>query len=565
MAEEFRIIWLLAIGLGLACVLGYVAQWLKLPPILGYLLAGYLIGPHSPGFVADISMAEQLATIGVTLLMFTVGLNFRWEELGAVKHLALPGVIILSLLSLLAGIFYSMYLGESFISGFVIGLAICGSSTVVIVRVLTDQGLLHTRQGQVVMGWTIVDDLISVFGLILLPALVAQSMTTHDQLLFDIGYPLFLVAMKMLVLWVFLYFIGETLIHKMLRLISRTRSHELFTLAILTCVFLIAIGSSHLFGVSLALGAFIAGTIVGKTDLGHQAAANALPMRDSFSVIFFLSVGMLFNPSAVTNNPRLFLGLLFLLLVVRPLLAFLFIIMARYPIAVALTVGLAIAEIGEYSFILAEEGSRLGILPSNVYDILVACSFLTIGLNPLLFQIFRPICHTHLSSRSGASSENEFFEEESIPELTGKSRTSRELLPRAIVVGFGPIGQKAYTYLLKKGYQVLVIDRNIDTISSLKRRKVETIFGDATQFHILEKAHIDNTRLLVITTPDFSITQAIIRTARHVNPFVPIVARSHFQEETQDHIAPDVITICDEEATAEKFLSTLHTYLQEKV
>lgn len=561
MAEEFRIVWLLAIGLGLACLLGYAAQRFKMPPMLGYLLAGYLIGPHFPGFVADIGLAEQLANIGVALLMFSVGLDFNWKEIGKGKHIALSGVILISVLSIVAGMAYSRYLGESLLVGFVMGLALCGSSTFVIVKVLHDQNLLHTPQGHMVMGWTIVDDLISVVGLILLPVFAFQSSAMPLDLNTNIAYPILWVLLKMAALWIFLSYAGEKLVHAILKWTSKTRSHELFTLALLACVFFIAVGSSLFLGVSLALGAFIAGTIVGKTDLSHQAAANALPVRDAFSVLFFLSVGMLFNPLAVVKSPQLFFGILLLLLVLRPLFAFFVIRMAKYPAPIALTVGLAIAQIGEYSYVLAAEASNLNILPNHAYDIVVACSFLTIGINPLLFHFFRSISHRHVRSKLLEETTGDHTQAK---EPTAES-ASRSFSPRAIVVGFGPIGERVCDYLRKKGYQAFVIDRNIDTVSLLKKESMESLCGDASQFPILEKAHIETALFLVITTPDFSVTQSIIRTARRMNPFVRIIARSHFSADL--HHSPmwhDVMTVCDEEVSSEKFLSILHEQLQEK-
>lgn len=548
--EELRIIWLLAIGLGLACIFGYLAQKAKQSPIIGYLIAGYLIGPNSPGVVVDTHIAEQLASIGVTLLMFTVGLSFNWKDLISVKKIAVPGAFILSTLSIISGTFYSMYLGESFISGFVIGVAICVSSTVVIVRVLTDQGILHSQQGHIVVGWTIVEDLISVFGLLLLPALVSSNIS-HDKPILDIAYPILWVFTKICILGLVVYFFGEKAIEKILKIVARTRSHELFTLAILSTMFLIAIGSAYIFGVSLALGAFIAGTIVGKTEMSHQAASNALPMRDTFAVIFFLSVGMLFSPLVVLNNIPLFFGILIILLILRPIIAFLIVKIAEYPSLVAFNVALAISQIGEYSFILAEEGSQLGILPDNAYDILVASSFITIGLNPILFQIFRSFQKNY-----SRDSENTTKKEESTCLMQESGHIISSFLPRAIVIGFGPIGRDVSKYLLDNGYHVLIIDQNIDTICASKNNETETLFGDATQFYILEKAKIDISTLLIITIPDFINTKSIIKTAININPFIQIIARFRFKADLHDHNF-DIPTVCDEEATSEKLISMI--------
>lgn len=556
MAEEFKIIWLLAIGLGLACVLGYLAHLVKTPPILGYLLAGYLIGPYSPGFVADVVVAGQLANIGITLLMFVVGLHFNWKNLESVKSIALPGAVILSLLSIAIPILYSLCIHQSVVSGFVIGLAVCVSSTVVMVRILTDQGLIETRQGHIVVGWTIVEDLISVFGLILLP--IIYSFATQDTPGESVRslQPFFLLLLKIALLGVVLRFAGKNLLDRVLSCVARTRSHELFTLAVLCCVFLIAIGSSYIFNVSLALGAFIAGTLIGETSLSHQAAANALPMRDSFSVIFFLSVGMLFNPAAVANNPKLFFGILSIIILIRPILAFLIMTVARYPIHVALTVSLAIAQIGEYSFIVAEEGNQLGILPHTMFDILIACSCISIGLNPILLQLFRPICSKMFS---WPSHEQTLF---SYPPLMAPTDAKNEMLaPRAIIIGFGPVGQKVFQYLVSQRFQVLVIDQNIDTVHLLKKDNIETIFGDACQSHILEKARIKDSIVLAITIPDFHSAKAIIQIAQDTNPFIKVIARSRFKQDSKGFESPTISIVCDEEASSEQFVSVMREQL----
>lgn len=553
-----NVIMLLAIGLGLACFFGYIAHKAKQSPILGYLLAGYILGPNFPGFVADPYISEELANIGVTLLMFAVGLSFDWKDLNAVKKIAVPGALVLSTISIVAGAVYCVYQGETWISGLVVGLAICVSSTVVIVRVLSDQGILHTPQGHVVVGWTIVEDLISVFGLLLLPALVASQASAENYSM-GIIYQISLVILKIACLGVFVHFIGGRLIEQILKIVSRTRSHELFTLAILACAFLIAIGSSYIFGVSLALGAFIAGTIVGRTDMSHQAAANALPMRDAFAVIFFLSMGMLFSPMAVTENLPLFFGVLTILLIIRPLFAFMIVKIFQYPRTTAFTVALAISQIGEYSFILAEEGSNLGILPDNAFDIIVASAFVTIGINPMLFKIFNSYGFLRMQ---GPGSNNSAKNDLHIEFLSDSSEGKGSFLKRAIVIGFGPVGQAVTRLLLEKKYFVVVIDQNIDTVSALKSKNIETIFGDSTQFHIMEKAQVENAQLLVITTPDYAVTKSIIRTARSIHPFIKLVARTRFSADLKKEKFDGVPLICDEEATANKFVSVLTAELE---
>jgi len=460
-----------------------------------------------------------------------------------------PGAVTLSLLSILAGIFLSVFLGETVTAGFVVGVAICVSSTVVIVRVLTDQHLLHSKQGHLVVGWTIIEDLVSVFGLILLPSLVYSSASDSSPFL-SITYSILIVLLKISLLGLIVYFIGERLIEKILKIIARTRSHELFTLAILACVFLIAVGSSYFFGISLALGAFIAGTVVGKTELSHQAAANALPMRDAFAVIFFLSVGMLFNPIAVQNNLPLFLGILVILLVFRPLMAFFILKISKYPSYVGFTVALAISQIGEYSFILAEEGSRLKILPDNAYDIIVACALISIALNPILFQIFKS--QTHPKKHNITKDDSDI----SLSTLYQIESPKESFLPRAMVIGYGPVGRAATDYLSKK-YQVLVIDQNIDTISNPKGKNIEMLFGDATQLQLLERANIENTQMVVITTPDIHTTALVIDAVQHANPTAEIIARVNFKADFEKIKYENIPVVCDEEAAAEKMVAMI--------
>jgi CPA2 family monovalent cation:H+ antiporter-2 len=555
MPEELKIIWILAIGLSFACLAGYVAQRLKLSPILGYLIAGYFIGPNSPGFIADQAISDQLANIGLTLLMFAVGLNFKWTDINAVKKIVLPGAITLSIFSIIASICLSVWLGETVTAGFVIGVAICVSSTVVIVRVLTDQHLLGTKQGYLVIGWTIVEDLVSVFGLILLPSLVYSPSAADSGLLQSIIYPVMVVLLKIGLLGFIVYFIGERLIEQILKVVARTRSHELFTLAILACVFLIAVGSSYFFGISLALGAFIAGTVVGKTELSHQAAANSLPMRDAFAVIFFLSIGMLFNPIAVKNNIPLFLGILAILLLFRPLIAFLILRIAKYPAYIGFTVALAISQIGEYSFILAEEGSRLKILPDNAYDIIVACAFISIALNPTLFQLFKPWINP--KKQDYRSDEQDLF----LSTLYEGESPPTSFLPRAIVVGYGPVGKAAAQFMTEK-YQVLVIDQNIDSVTSSKEENIDMLFGDATQLLLLERANVENIDLIVITTADAHINESVIEAVQQINPNAEIIARIRLQSECKKIKFQNIPIVCDEEAAANQMVALIRNHYE---
>jgi CPA2 family monovalent cation:H+ antiporter-2 len=545
MQADFNVIWIFAVGLSCASLLGYFAQRIRLSPILGYLLAGYLIGPYSPGFVADLYMSEQLAHIGVTLLMFAVGLHFNWKDILAVKKIAVPGALTLGLFSIATGFLLSSALGESWATSLVIGAAICVSSTVVIVKVLTDQDLLHTPQGHIVVGWTIMDDLLAIFVLVFLPT-IAPFTTGNGASADTLFSTVTITALKVIGLILFVYFIADRVIQQLLQCVARSRSHELFTLAILSTVFVVAVGSSYIFGVSLALGAFIAGTVVGKTNVSQQAAANALPMRDAFSVIFFLSIGMLFNPQPLINNLVLFFGILFTILCLRTSLAFCIVRALKYPVAVAATVAIAIGQIGEYSFILVEEADRLDIIPDKVYDIIVACSLISISLNPLLFQLFKPL----------TSKQVKRFPLESLPasaELFKIAESNTPILVRAIVVGYGTVGETAADCLKEKGYSVLIIEQNVDTVAHLKRQTdFQALFGDAEQLLIMEMANLESVQLIVITPPEARKAKGIIQTVRHLNPYIQVIARTRFKKDTPDFENIDVPVACDEEASAKE-------------
>lgn len=542
MGEELRMIWVLAIGFSVACALGFFAQKLKLSPILGYLIAGYIIGPHSPGYIVDPHLSNQMANIGVTLLMFAVGLHLNWADLNAVKKIVVPGGLILSFLSILAGLFLTLCAKESLAAGLVIGIAVCVSSTVVMARVLSDQKLLRTSQGYIVMGWTIVEDLISVFGLVLLPSFVYLANHDAASSLYLTFSSMAMVMLKIAAFALLIYVLGEKVIVKILKVVARTQSHELFTLAILACVFLIAVGSSSLFGISLALGAFVAGKMIGDTDLNHHAAANALPMRDAFSVLFFISVGMLFDPAALGQNLFLFFGLLAILLILRPLFAFGILKMWKYPSFIGFTAAAAIAQIGEYSFILAQEGARLKILPDNSYDIIVACSFITIALNPLLFQFF----HSYMNPKK--QDKNSSVNLEVLKDIES---ANGQLRPKALVIGYGPVGRAVCKQVSSKN-QVIVIDQNYEILAGKREKNIFRLFGDATKVEILEQAHVKEVEALYITIPDVNITESIIQLSLFLNKELKIYARVHFHSDVKKLKIFKIPVVCDEEMAAKQ-------------
>jgi monovalent cation:H+ antiporter-2, CPA2 family len=537
---NLKIVIILTIGFALASFLGYLAQRLKLSPILGYLLAGFLIGPFSPGYVADLELAEQLAEVGVMLMMFGVGLHFKWQDLVNVKNIAIPGAIGQTLVAATAAAIIMHMLGGSWQVGVIIGLAIGVASTVVLVRVLSDQNLLHTPQGHIAVGWLIVEDILTVAVLILLPTIVAL-LTGVSISVPELLTSMAMVLVKFALLAAIMFTLGRKFVSYTLLKIAQTRSQELFTVTILALIFVIAAGSALLFGTSIALGAFIAGMVIGQTNVSHQASAYASPMKDAFVVIFFLSVGMLFNPMAIWEHMSLFLSILFVILVIKPVTAFLITYFMRYPIGTAITIALALAQIGEFSFILAEEAGRYHIFPDEGYDVIVACALISISVNPLLFKLYNYLK----------------------PSILGEDKTSdiqhlvQEILrkdSKALVIGFGVIGQAVVKTLDQMGISPVIIDRNVDTVAKLIEEKREAVYGDASHPKMLELAHIQSTNFLIITIPDFAATLNIIHYALEIHPDITIITRARHLEDQNLLIQQNVhLIFCDEKEAIEAF------------
>lgn len=386
MHVRLEILFILTIGLSLACLFAYIAQRLRLSPIFGYLIAGYLIGPFSPGFVADLVISEQLAEIGVILMLFGVGMHFNLNDLVKVKNIAITGALTQTLIATVITMLLTYSIGWSVIAGAITGISVGVASTAVLVKNLTDNNLLNTVEGQIAIGWLVVEDIFTVVVLLLLPQVAALAQG-NDFSVIDIGSSILFLLLKFAILITLMFTWGQRIVSSILTNIAELHSEEMFTLAVLALVFLIATGSAVIFGTSVPLGAFIAGMIIGKTNVKHQAATNALPLRDIFSIIFFLSIGMLFNPSIIFSHYPFFLGVLGVIILVKPLSAFLITVCMGYSKQIALTLGIALAQIGEFSFILAEEASRIKLLPDDGYDVIVACAIISILLNPILFQV----------------------------------------------------------------------------------------------------------------------------------------------------------------------------------
>ena len=509
-------------GLGAALVLGYITQRLGLSPIVGYLLAGTLVGPHTPGFVADASLAEQLAEVGVILLMFGVGLQFHVEELLAVRRVAIPGAVAQSAVATGLGAVLAHSFGWPWSAGLIFGMALAVASTVVLVRVLADNNDLHTQAGHIAVGWLVVEDLFTVIALVLLPALFGPATGTTP-----LWATLAVTALKVTALVAFTAIVGTRVIPWLLDHVAATRSRELFTLTVLVIALGIAVGSALLFSVSMALGAFLAGMVVGRSDYSLRAASDALPMRDAFAVLFFVSVGMLLDPAALMTSPGLVLGALAVVLVAKPLVALLFVWVMRYPFRAALTAAIALGQIGEFSFILASMGRSLGVLPDEATNVLVAASIASIVVNPVAYRAIRPIERWAMAQ----------------PRLWGwlnrASVVPADLAPqgrdtavapahRAVIIGFGPTGKNVVRLLRDNNIAPTVVELNMDAVRALRDDGVDAVYGDATRTETLEAAGVGRAGSLILGSAGMANSTEVIRSALALNPKIRVLARASY-------------------------------------
>ena len=519
--HSYDLILTLTGGLGGALILGYLTQRLGLSPIVGYLLAGTLVGPHTPGFVANGALAEQLAEIGVILLMFGVGLQFHVEELLAVRRVAIPGAIAQSGVATILGAMLARAFGWEWPAALIFGMALAVASTVVLIRVLSDNNDLHTQAGHIAVGWLVVEDLFTVLALVLLPALFGPA-AAETSLPVALG----ITAVKVGALVAFTALVGARLIPRLLDYVADTRSRELFTLTVLVIALGIAVGSALIFSVSMALGAFLAGMVVGRSEYSLRAASDALPMRDAFAVLFFVSVGMLLDPGALMASPLLALGALAIVLIAKPLVALLFVWLMKYPFRAALTSGIALAQIGEFSFILATMGRELGALPGEATNVLVAASMASIVLNPIAYRTIRPIEHWAMSQPRVWS----VLDRSAAVHAVNDSRREQVADPkhRAVVIGFGPTGRTIVRLLRENGIAPTVIDLNMDAIRELRQDNVDAIYGDATRVDTLEAAGVAKSASLIMGSAGMANSTEVIRSARTLNPGVRVLARASY-------------------------------------
>ncbi|HWZ46948.1 MAG TPA: YbaL family putative K(+) efflux transporter [Herbaspirillum sp.] len=524
-------------GLVLAFIFGALANRLRMPPLVGYLVAGICVGPFTPGFVADANLAQELAEIGVILLMFGVGLHFSLKDLLSVKAIAIPGAIAQIAIATLMGMALAWAMGLGVGTGLIFGLSLSVASTVVLLTALQERRLVETRRGQIAIGWLIVEDIVMVLALVLIPALsgvlggAGETLST-GALLMTLGITLGKVIAFVAVMLVF----GRRLIPWILERIADTGSRELFRLAVLAIALGFALGATYIFGVSFALGAFFAGMILAESELSHRAAEESLPLRDAFAVLFFVSVGMLFDPSILIREPLLVLATLFIIVVGKSLAALVIVRSFKYPLSTALTIAASLAQIGEFSFILATLGISLGLLSSNGRDLILGGAILSILINPLLFVGLERLKPWLKRREEGGTEMMPDREERQAPVLPQHSH--------AVLVGFGRVGHMAADALQRQNLPFIVIEDHIDSVEILSTTGTPAIYGNAAAPGMLDAAHIAGARYLLIAIPDMLEAGQIIEHALKINPNLHVVAHAQSvaeSEHLEKHGARDVI------------------------
>ncbi|MDR0516279.1 MAG: cation:proton antiporter [Fibromonadaceae bacterium] len=546
--HDYDLILLLALGFAIALVFGYITQKLRLSPILGYLLAGVVVSPNTPGINVDKELAAQLSEVGVILLLFGVGLHFTLKDLLAVKRVSVPGAVVQSLTATALATVSLHWLGYSWGAGLIIGMSISVASTVVLIRVLSDNNVLNTSQGHIAVGWLVVEDIFTVLMLVMLPVLsgVILGEGKNTEAL-DVFASLAIAVGKMGFVAVVILLGGKRFIPWLLMQIARTRSRELFTLAVLAIALLIATGA-YKFGASFALGAFFAGMVVGQSKLSEQAAADALPMKDAFAVIFFVAVGMLFDPVVLVEQTELFLILMGIILVAKPLAALVVVIGLGYSTLTAFTVAIALSQIGEFSFILSGEARKLGLVSSEQESTLIAAAILSLALNPLWFR-FVPALEKLLGKNKKLWSLLNWRASQRIDNLEPIAHQETEQ-KKAIIVGYGPVGEAICKLFKKIGVHPVVIDMNIDTIAILHEKGIEAVFGDASKADILGAAGVEQASYLIVTPPDLASRIPIAGTARNLNENITVYSRARYITEWAMLEKIGVSKVCYEEAEA---------------
>ena len=530
MGHGLTLITTIAAGFGLALIFGFIAERCKLPALVGYLFAGILIGPATPGFVADVSIASQLSEIGVMLLMFGVGLHFSINDLLSVKKIALPGAVIQMTISTVLGMWLANWWGWTLGEGLIFGLALSCASTVVLLKALESRGILASMNGKIAVGWLVVEDLITVLVLVLMPPLasILGGVTTESgstPLWQRISFTLLQVTGFIVLMLV----VGKRMLPWILWQVAKTGSRELFTLSVISAAIGIAYGAALIFSVSFALGAFFAGMVMRESEFSHRAAEESLPLRDAFAVLFFVSVGMLFEPTILLTKPLNVLAVVAIIVFGKSIVAMVITLAFRYPLNTALTVAASLAQIGEFSFILAGLGVSLGMLPVEGMSLILAGALISIAFNPLVFSVIKPLKTCVLGiSETARHYEKRIDQFSELPMNTER----KYLKGQVVLVGYGRVGKKIATALREKNVAFVVADENRELVEALRKTGIQAVFGDASEPAVLIQAHIANASMLVIATPDSINIRKMVETAKTLQPEIQIVIRTRNESES---------------------------------
>jgi monovalent cation:H+ antiporter-2, CPA2 family len=534
----------IVIGIVLAFAFGAIAHRLKASPLVGYLLAGVVIGPFTPGFVADQTIANELSEIGIILLMFGVGLQFSLQELLSVRAIAVPGAIVQIVIASTLGAGLARLLGWSLGGALVFGIALSVASTVVVLRSLQERRLLDTERGRIAVGWLVVEDLAMVLVLVLLPALGDLTQGLRGLNWSDVALPLAITLGKFATFIALMWFVGRRVIPWLLHYVAHTGSRELFRLAVLAIALGVAYGAATLFEVSFALGAFFAGMILSESTLSQRAAQETLPLRDAFAVLFFVSVGMLFNPSVIVSHPLALVATLLIVTVGKSAVAYGMMRLFRYPQSTALMIAASRAQAGEFSFILAGLGVALGLLPPVGRDLVLAAALISIVLTPFLFGAADWIHAHHEPPKKPEPATAPATEPEPPEPPTRHPVPVTRLTDHVVLVGYGRVGSVVGAALIDAKVPLLVIESDEDIAETLRRRNIEAINGNAADPELARAANYPAARCLLVAVPDGFEGGQVVEQARAINANLPIIARSHSDEETahlQRHGASKVI------------------------
>jgi CPA2 family monovalent cation:H+ antiporter-2 len=563
--HSYPLITTMAAAFTAAWVMGIITQKLRLSPIVGYLLAGVAIGPFTPGFVGDPTLAPQLAEIGVILLMFGVGLHFHLKDLLAVRTVAVPGAVGQSLVATILGVLVAVAFGLPFKLGLVLGMATAVASTVVLIRGLSDNKMLDTPHGHVAVGWLIVEDIFTVVLLVLIPAMgaaagsagAATTAAAAGSAGTSLWLTLLIALLKLAAMVAILLVGGAKVVPWVMVHVARLRSRELFTLTILVMAIATAAGSAYLFGASMALGAFLAGMVVGQSPVSQQAGADALPLRDAFGVLFFASVGMLFDPMFVVREPLFVLATLGIVMIGKPLAALAIVAIMGYPLRTGLTVAMGLAQIGEFSFILSDVARQNGLMNESGHNVIVACAILSISVNPFLFRLIGPAERAiQRSPRLSRLLNRRTRQRETRMNAQAEQLIEKSAEPLAVIVGYGPVGKSVDQILRNDGMRTVVVDLNMDTIQELTNAGRAAIFGDAFNIEVMHAALGPATHV-IITLPHSANRDPLIAAAKLINPAVKVFVRARYLRERGELEQVGADAVCFEEVEAAVALAKL--------